>query len=62
MISNDNKTQSSADKIIERITAQLNNQEITQEKFDSIYAMVFPTPESTELRHLRLRKAKLGLK
>ena len=56
------KTQSSADKIIERITAQLKSGEITQEKFDSLYAMVFPTPESTELRRLKLRKAKLGLR
>ncbi len=61
MITNDNKAKSSADKIIERITAQLYNQEITQEQFDSIYTMVFPTPESIEIRNLKLRNAKLGL-
>jgi hypothetical protein len=58
MISNENKIKSSADKIIERITAQLNNHEITQEKFDSIYAMVYRTPEGMELLNRRLRKAK----
>jgi hypothetical protein len=55
------RTKTSAEKVIELITTQLNNQEINQEEFDSIYTMVYPTPESIELRNQKLRNAKLGL-
>jgi hypothetical protein len=61
MDSSNSKQLSSAEKIINLITIQLQNNEIDQEEFDSIYGMVYPTPDSIRIRHEKLRRAKLGL-
>jgi hypothetical protein len=60
-LSTDVTIKSNKDLIVEKMTVQLSNNEISQEAFDSFYTMLYPTPQSIEARNNRLRNAILGI-